>query len=563
MKKYILLNRNYTFLFFIIFILSSIFLDINIIAQQLNLGFSMDPLVVERDIEPGNSFSYEINLDNSNRYIPITLKVSIADITENIQGSYQLKEPGSTSYSIKDIVTFEPEELTIPPGGYKTVQVDVNIPRGTRSGKYGAIVLSTVSEEQNTSDELFGKMNFTFQAASFLELNITRTTTRKEAYITDFKVQRSGEIEELNNQIGNQGLVFGVSVLNASDIRIITRGELIIRSQEGRTLARYPLGGGRGVIIPESTVELQSIIHRKNIPEGNYLARAIINYGGHRPIVSEFDFSVEKEKIAIQDLKTDPVKLFIEPEEVELNFPPGSFKTSVLKLTNRGEETIKVNSEILPLSFDKNGNLISLSERKEHVENEYDYLSWFELNPESFELKSNQSRRVRLSVKSPKEAKGAYYADALFLATTGGTVSERGINILTYAGEEDFIKALDIYIKEIKQNVDNISIEIMSKNTGNIHINPVIELALNKVIPQTTTEDGRIIAEQKLTLGTYTVPNIENPILPGSERISQVMITSPLESGHYELFIRADFDSEEPLVINHKFKLEGGVKNEL
>lgn len=554
-------NRLISSITFYIFItVIMLFINVSAGAQQVEMGFRMDPILVEKNVAPGNSLTYTLNVDNSNKFQTLDLKVSIADVIEDERGTYRLQAAGSTPYSVADMISFEPEQLTIPPGGYKEVEVTVNVPRGSRGGRYGAVVFSTVSEEESP-EEILGRTDFTFQAASFLELVISGAGMREEAHITSFNVQKSGEIPALNMKMGDEGLVFGVSVLNSGDVHVVTRGELIIRSEEGRTLARYPLGGGRGVIIPESTVELRSIIRSKNIPQGHYLARAIINYGGHRPLVTEFDFSVDEEKITTKRSEVDIARFIVEPEEVELNFRPGSFKSVILELFNRGEETINIDSSVLPLAFDVYGNLVPLSARKESSQYDHEWLEWITLNPTSFEIAPDRSKRIRLSVRSPREAEGAYYADILFSASSTDTITERGVNILAFAGEE-IDKTANLVIREINKNEEYMSIDIVFQNRGNIHVNPELEALINTITPQIIAEDGRITGPGKETLGTFNLPSVENPVLPGTERVYQIIVPELLEGSDYEVVVRADYGAEEPVVTRREFKIEGGTDSE-
>jgi len=547
----------------IIMIFGLILINIHSLAQDDNLmGFRFDPLVVEQTVLPGQKLNYQINIDNINRFKSITLEFSVADIIEDKTGTYVLKPPNSTPYTIADKVSFSQNEITIPPGNTETLEVTIDIPRGSKGGLYGAVVLSTVNKDEDIDEEAFAITNFQFVGASFLELIVSRNAAYKEAHITNFYVQNSEQIADLNEKIGDKGLVFSASVLNIGDIHIVTKGELIIRNIDGRTIARYPLGGGRGVIIPDSEVELRSIIAKKNLPPGEYLARTVINYGGHRPLVSETNFSINENVVKSRDQSTELAKFIIEPEVVEMNFPPGSFKTSIIELTNRENKNILVNSNILPLKFDINGNLVRISERFDAIDEKSNYLDWFQVSPNSFELKPNQSKRVRLSVRSPRDSKGAYYADIIFSAQIGESLSERGVNVFAYAGE-DINKNISIDLNKINQDIqnNNLDMELIVENKGSIHINPEIEIKLNKLIPQKIETDGTIIGAHSEEIISHKFSKYENPILPDQQRIFQSIFPISLEEGEYELLIRADYGAEEAYINRTKFKIKGGKKD--
>ena len=297
-------------------------------ARAQSLG--IDPLLVERTVSPGSSFSYTVNIQNEDRFEPITLAVSVMDIQESLSGVYNLIEARTTSYSITDWVTFQPSVLTIPPASEGHINVAISVPRGVSGGRYGAVVVSPnqdVSDQGSTSSAI----PFTFRMASYIELTIAAGTLQREAHISNFSLQPSCEWPAFRRMVGDEALVFTAEVSNVGNVHVVTRGTISIQTEEGRMVARFPLGGGRGVILPDSTVALQSVLRRALTP-GKYTARAIIEYGGRRPAVSEISFTITESDIQAQEASAEPLAHFtVDPEEIGVIVRPGALSNTILE----------------------------------------------------------------------------------------------------------------------------------------------------------------------------------------------------------------------------------------
>ena len=59
-----IINKKLIFIFLVL-ILS---LNILSIAQEDQMGFSLDPLLFKKNTLPGKTLNYEINIDNKNNY---------------------------------------------------------------------------------------------------------------------------------------------------------------------------------------------------------------------------------------------------------------------------------------------------------------------------------------------------------------------------------------------------------------------------------------------------------------------------------------------------------------
>lgn len=510
-------------------------------------------MLVERVVRPGETFTYYIYLTNEDRFEPVTLDVNVADIVEELSGHYRLVPLGSTSYSLERAVRVEPQRLTIPGGATRTVEVTVQVPRGLMGGRYGAVVFTIGGERPTDEEEAYASMDYVFRMASFLELVVEDALLRREAYAASLDLRRSAEFPALRARVGENAMVFSMEVENKGNVHVVTRGEIVIRTADGRTVARYPLGGGRGIILPNATVALRSVITRK-FPPGDYQARAIVQYGGSRPVTADLMFSVDAGEVLAEGVsQEDLARLWVDPGSLELKLRAGAFGAAVMEVSNRGDEPVELVGSVIPLAFDLYGDPLPLEERGQAP-------PWIELRPDTFRLEPGQSRRVRISVRPPRDATGGYYADVLFRPAGQGPVqTEAGGSLLLFVGEE--MERLGVAeIVEWQHQDGYLSAAVMFRNDGTVHAPAQVEVLLSRRWPEVVEEDGRVIPARVEPVGSLALPPSDYPVLPGTVRLFPFLVPVELEPGEYQLAVRVDYGGDAPAVDQVSFHVEKPVE---
>lgn len=519
-------------------------------GAQEGAAIRMDPMLTERTVRPGDSFTYLIYLTNEDRFNPVTLNVELADVTEDRTGNYRLRPLGSTSYTLERFVRVEPQRLTIPGGTTRTVEVTVQVPRGAAGGRYGAIVFTIdTGNPSDPGEDSYATTDFVFRMASFLELVFEGGALRREAYAASLDLRRSGEFPALRSRVGENAMVVSMDVVNEGNVHVVARGELTIRTSEGRFVARYPLGGGRGVILPEATVTLRTVITRR-FPPGDYQARAVVQYGGGRPITADLNFSVDASEVLTEQVsETELARFRADPPSLDLVIRPGSFQASAIEVTNRGPEPVELQGRIIPLRFDPYGELLAEEERGQAPE-------WIQLSPDSFQLDPGRSRRVRISARPPRDVVGGYYADVLFRPVDAGSIqSETGTSLLIYVGDTIERQGTAEIVSWEHEN-DSLNATIAFRNEGTVHVPAQVEVILLRRFPEMVEEDGRVIPARTEPVGSLVLPAEGYPVLPGDIRLFPLMIPVNLEPGEYQLAVRIDYGGDAPAVAQVQFQVE-------
>lgn len=526
-------------------------------AMTRGPSLEIDPLVMERRVAPGSELIYEITIENHDQLASVTLEAEVFDIREDIRGAYALVPLGTTPYSLSRWITISPSKFTIPPGGSQEIRVSVSVPRGIAGGRYGAVGVTTAMPTSAAPGDALVASTVRFRMASFIELVVTGSMPRMEAYAEYFDVSLSRDHPELRVQVGDNALVFAAAVRNEGNVHVVANGRLTISTMDGRTVAQFPLGGGRGVIIPGATVELRSVI-RAALPPGEYRARAVIDYGTRRPVVANTTFVVAEDTVVADETHgTELQKFAVLPDQVDMTLRPGSMRSAVLEVVNRGEDELVLTGQVLPLAYDAVGVLLPSEDRAGGLE-------WVTISPQQIRIRPGMSTRVRVTARAPRDASGSYYADIVFSSEGPGLQTESGSSLLIFVGDSDadIVRRGTVEIGAVVTEGDTLSADVWFVNEGNVHVGLSGELFLLRHYAHEEAEDAHIARAREEQVASVSLDTAENPVLPGTERLLRFMMPVELEEGEYELAVRIDYGGIEPAIARHRFNLEGGIASE-
>jgi len=147
------------------------------------------------------------------------------------------------------------EHLVIPPGGDRLFSGRWK-PEGLPVGDY------TIKAEMQIEDGLTIKSNKIFHVVS-----------------TDKILQLDGEISDFsaNKTAKNKPINFGLVFYNKSNVELLPKGEINIKDLNGNIITTIPITAEEK-IIPKSSGELSAVL-KKGLPQGEYRAEAMVNYG--------------------------------------------------------------------------------------------------------------------------------------------------------------------------------------------------------------------------------------------------------------------------------------------
>jgi hypothetical protein len=543
--------------FILIIFLQLIF--ISLVNGQAN--FTVTPQLIELDLAPGTRRIIKILLVNESPKDSQRFKIFTSDVIETEKGNYKLVEKGTGTFSCVDWIRLDTMEIVLGPKKGKEIPFELRVPIRISGGWFCAIVFELQPRLTPMEEGYAGaSVAYHFQIPAQIEVTIQSSLTPKprNVEVTSIEIIPATEDKDYNRLLrkaAQNALVVRAMVNNRGNIHIKAKGDLIITDSKGKRLRKVPLGAGRGMVLPQTQVRFTSVIKRP-LP-GDYLAEAVINYGGLSPAKGRVPFTVTKRYSSIKGnlLSTTPIGLIVSREVLDMAVATTGYRTQVLTFSNQENEAIKVKINPKYLTFDENGTVVASDSGNVN----FSCINWLNIEPREFEITPGQTKAVKIELNVKDALPGGRYAcitcEAL-LATAKENSLPTSLQIpviVTVIGKSE--KKGEVTKVEVsKGNPPGFSVYF--KNTGKIHLKPKIKIEL-KFIPKTPeTSDLTYVGEPRSALvGVFGMGNFPVPVIPGCEAKFEQDYERMLESGNYMAVVTVEYGSSESAVFIHKFKV--------
>ena len=518
---------------------------------------SLSPILVQEDLVPGARKSFSLFLNNDNQQRTVNLIAYSMDMIETEQGAYKVVDKGQSEFSCADWMRIQDSSFVLGPGESKEIKVQIMAPPNVFGGRYGAVVFEVVPEPSPGGEKL-GSVQYHFRMPAFVEVSVKRFGgLARKASISDFKVERVTKAAMIK-QLGGPGLGFTALVKNEGNVHVEGKGTLIIKDQNGRTKRRVPLGEGRGVVIPGATVEFQSLL--KEPPAGQYVARAVISFGGLSPSIAEVPFVVSRAKSSASGAfkASAAMAMDVKPEKLDLKIPNRGLRAATFSFRNQEQDTIFVRARVAELGYGVEGDVQAL----DSAETGRSCKPWIGLDPVTFSVAPEKSTQVKFTIKAPEEGEGGYYAclvfDALLKQEKKDAISTPfEIPVLmsmppkqTFGGE-----VVDVEVSATAGRPGILTAYF--RNRGNIHVKPkgTVTLSRFKQAPQTTdlTYVGKTGYEK---VADFPFEEVEQYVLPGEVRKMVAAYAGALERGKYQAEITVQYGGAQPAKLTREFQVK-------
>ncbi len=496
----------------------------------------VSPQLVELEIPPGGRRRFKISVINESPAKTIKLKVYAADIFENLYGLYKIADStDSCPYSCKDWLEISADSLELKPGEGKVVKCLLKVPRGIWGGRYAAVVFELLPEEPEKRAK--ASVVYHFRLPTFVEVTIRKRGAKRKAMITDFRVIKTSEDEHYGKLFGSNNLIFLTKVKNVGDIHIFAKGRIIIRNEKGRRIKEFPLGAGRGLILPEAEVLLRSVT--PVLKKGNYSAEATIDYGSLTSAVARASFTIARRKVHIAEFKsTMPMDLEVIPGSLFVKLPCRACRTLVFQVRNYENKAISAQVSVIPFHHNLDGDLVLKDRKKPEPRSA---AKWFETQPESLLIKGQGKGKIKAVIHVPDSLDpGGYYAALRIRLHSPEDSSSKPIDLT--ANIPVFISIIGQ--AEKKGRVNKILVDarrrsppafyVYFKNTGDVHINPSGLLRIKKYQGEKKVGELQVIPGKEWNLvKEIKIDRVYPVVLPGDTRKIEVASEDILPPGKY------------------------------
>ncbi len=517
-------------------------------------SFLWAPPAFDLTLHPGETTEIEMSLVNQGTE-PASFSFYIADVKAKPKG-YDFTEPDSANpYSCADWLTLEPTQATLEAQKGCTVKCTIKVPRDAKGARYGAVLCRL--DIAQPEEKIAGRVEVEWHMATVLSLTVAGTRLPKTAEVTI--------LEAIKPKPSQGVLAIKARLKNTSEVHIFGQGQLTLRDGQGRRIREYPLGRGRGMILPGAEMEFASIFRRQFLP-GDYIADVAIDYGGNRgPARASLPFTVTRESLTSEEM-IHQVAFYVTPQFRVIEASPGSVRGISLQLTNREDAPIDVQAALRDIQFDEFGRLIILDTQ----DGQNSAAPWITLQPAELELKAREQRNLRYKISVPRDfAGGGGYACLLFTASTTGADGEakqsQAGTALLVSIPKNARREAQIAKVEVSQDpaLQMSLIAVTLENQGNVYLVPlegevILHRRIEEPTPETNSEVEILPTERERfeQVAELTLQNVSTVLLPEASRTYLAVTHGKLPSGEYRVDVKINYGGEGPALFSQRFTVE-------
>jgi len=443
-------------------ILSGLFLIFMIFIHshaRAQVSLFQAPVLVQLEVRRGGVEEFNVRIANKALKSKAHFVVYVADVVQDSSGNYRVVDKGASPWSCAEWIEIADSDFVLGPQEGKDILCKLSVPRNIRGGgRYAAIVSELTPERKE--EKALASLIFHYRMVTVVEVSIP-IRARVDARISKMEVLSAAEYDKRygtrKSKYGEDALVFTVSLKNEGNIHVFGKGKLIIRDEKRRRLAESPLGSGRGIVLPEQTVNF--IYIKKGPPPGNYSAEAIIDYGGRRRARGEVPFTISAKEVRAAEMER-LVNFRTKPEKKEVELP-GRKLTRNLFFTVQNLEKEEIYVEVF-------------AELIEGLNPKWSAVPLVEIYPAKFKIgptrgQRPREKRVRVELSIPSGLKGGRYGRIVFKASPkeGGPAALE--ESLLYVTVKDTVEINGKAGGEIIEVGEELFYKLHFQNTGNIH----------------------------------------------------------------------------------------------
>lgn len=313
---------------------SPLFLALSLVlCANKSLAFYFSPFVLEMELKKGETYKQTFIVGNtSSKSIKCAVTVSGWEL---LRSGEVVCETAQNSYSAAPWIKIKEIEFNLPAGSEKKIEAEITVPNYASAGDYFASVAVKASVEDIERKGVTQPIETCFRSA--LQIHISGPAPSIKAEIIELKVALP-EVKE-------QDIKIFAALKNFSRVHLDARAQVEIRNSAGKIFDRFDLYGagknvrGEAFIYPEGMRDFWGSISRP-LPEGEYVAEISFSYGSRfRAIKAAIDFVVNPE---LGQRQKEFLTLIVEPELVEIEALPKSFRTKTIKISNFDFEDLEV-----------------------------------------------------------------------------------------------------------------------------------------------------------------------------------------------------------------------------
>jgi hypothetical protein len=271
-------------------------------------NYSVSPLTLELPAPGGEERTGYLEIRNTGD-IPVSVKLYKQDFLVESNGQEKEFPSGELERGCADWITMSPSGvISLEPGKTQDVKVRIQAPEKIE-GSYWAKIFAEQLTRPKPVEAQHNGMTMQLFIKQRWEVRIHSTVPGTE--------NPNGEITTLNVDLPSEEnpLSFTMTFVNQGNTLLQCNGYVDVKNEDGETVEKSTFAGeGSFNIYPNGERILKATL-KEPLPAGDYIALAVIDYGGDALIAGEIEFSLEAPLEEITEVqKSERLPRFIIPK---------------------------------------------------------------------------------------------------------------------------------------------------------------------------------------------------------------------------------------------------------
>lgn len=247
-------------------------------------GFMVQPMQIEISLAPGETYREEIVVTNLSEK-DVQIQITKNDFAMKQDGTLEILKPGTSSLSLAGWLSLPSEELVVKAGRTESISLSITRPEDSSPKAYWGYLFVQNIEPITTKGNIGVKFRF---AIRILQID---PILQQRGIVTAMQVELK-EAEEGNSRTAVVFTTLANTCLNILKADV----HFEIRDMTGTTVATHELKDR--VVLPEHERRrtFSAEFPADDWPPGQYIALAIIDYGGETLSGGQWPFEIPEEE---------------------------------------------------------------------------------------------------------------------------------------------------------------------------------------------------------------------------------------------------------------------------
>ncbi|MGE5527574.1 MAG: hypothetical protein ACM3X6_00325 [Patescibacteria group bacterium] len=238
----------------------------------------VSPTAVVLQIQPGQTLYGRLRVDCHTA--KTTVNAYVGDWSWDELGRRRFVPAGTVKRSLCGWIELSPLTFSLNPGRIQALQYRITAPQDITGSYWGIIFLESISSPQGPETPDIGLV-----ARPRLGIPVYATTSRGA-------VVDGQPIDTKASWTPGKGLAASVTFKNTGNTIVTLKGQFEIVSKSGAIIAAIPFGKDPLKVLPDG-IRLISLAWNEPIKPGNYVLRAVVDFGGKTKKAGQRSFKVQ------------------------------------------------------------------------------------------------------------------------------------------------------------------------------------------------------------------------------------------------------------------------------